>query len=73
VYRGTKITPLRGAYVFADYCRGEILGLVQQNGRRIDERVLGPRTSAVTSFGQGTDGELYVLTRNGFLYRIDPA
>jgi glucose/arabinose dehydrogenase len=73
VYRGTKIAPLRGAYVFADYCRGELLGLVQQNGQRVDERALGPRTSSVTSFGEGTDGELYVLTRFGFLYRIDPA
>jgi glucose/arabinose dehydrogenase len=73
VYRGTKIPALRGAYVVADYCRAELIGLAQQNGVLAGQALLGPRSSAITSFGEGDDGELYVLSRNGFVYRIDPA
>jgi glucose/arabinose dehydrogenase len=73
VYRGTRIPALRGAYVVADYCRAELIGLEQQNGALAGQSLLGPRTSAITSFGEGADGEPYVLSRNGFVYRIDPA
>ncbi len=73
VYRGTKIPALRGAYVVADYCRAELVGLAQENGALAGDALLGPRTSAITSFGEDANGELYVLTRNGFVYRIDPA
>jgi glucose/arabinose dehydrogenase len=73
VYRGTKIPALRGAYVVADYCRAELIGLAQQNGVLAGQALLGPRSSAITSVGEGDDGELYVLSRNGFVYRIDPA
>jgi glucose/arabinose dehydrogenase len=73
VYRGTKIPALRGAYVVADFCRAELIGLAQQNGALGGQRLLGPRTSGLTSFGEGDDGELYVLSRNGFVYRIDAA
>ena len=73
VYRGTKIPALRGAYVVADYCRAELIGLAQENGALAGEALLGPRTSSITSFGEDDNGELYVLTRTGFVYRIDPA
>ena len=73
VYRGSKIPALRGAYVVADYCRAELIGLAQENGALAGEALLGPRTSSITSFGEDDNGELYVLTRTGFVYRIDPA
>ncbi len=73
VYRGSKIPALRGAYVVADYCRAELIGLAQENGALAGEALLGPRTSSITSFGQDDNGELYVLTRTGYVYRIDPA
>jgi glucose/arabinose dehydrogenase len=73
VYRGDAIPALRGAYVFADYCRGELIALVQQDGALADQALLGPRSGEVTSFGEDASGELYVLTRSGAIYRIDPA
>jgi glucose/arabinose dehydrogenase len=73
VYRGTKIPALRGAYVVADFCRAELIGLAQENGALAGEALLGPRTSSITSFGEDDNGELYVLTRTGYVYRIDPA
>jgi glucose/arabinose dehydrogenase len=73
VYRGTKVPALRGAYVVADYCRAELIGVAQENGALAGEALLGPRTSSITSFGEDDNGELYVLTRTGYVYRIDPA
>ncbi len=73
VYRGEQIPALRGAYVFADFCRGELIGLAQQNGALVAQQSLGARGGSVTSFGEDADGELYVLLRGGNLYRIDPA
>jgi glucose/arabinose dehydrogenase len=73
VYRGERIPALRGAYVFADFCRGELTALVQRDGALAEQALLGPRSGEVTSFGEDAAGELYVLTRSGAIYRIDPA
>ena len=74
VYRGTAIPALQGVYVFGDYCVGELRGLLERNGTRLDERSLGASVGqGLTSFGQDTDGELYVLDANGGVYRIEPA
>jgi glucose/arabinose dehydrogenase len=73
VYRGEAIPALRGAYVFADYCVAELIALVQRDGELADQALLGVETSEVTSFGEDAAGELYVLSRSGSVYRIDPA
>ena len=52
VYRGAAIPALRGAYVFADYCVGELTALVQRDGALADQALLGAQTSEVTSFGE---------------------
>jgi len=72
VYRGDEIDGLHGAYVFADYCDGRLVALVQEGGVLVERRELGARIAEVTSFGEGPDGELYVLSRRGSVYRIDP-
>jgi glucose/arabinose dehydrogenase len=73
VYRGERIPALRGAYVFADFCAAELLALAQRDGALVDQRSLGVRGNSITSFAEDTAGELYVLMRTGFVYRIDPA
>ena len=75
VYRGSVIPALQGVYVFADYCVGDIRGLLARNAVRLDERSLGIPVGAgqVTSFGEDADGEIYVLSGSGPIYRIEPA
>ena len=73
VYRGTKIPALRGGYVFADYCAGELRGVVAQDGKAVQDRVFPVRTPAIASFGQDAAGELYVVSDEGTVARIDPA
>jgi glucose/arabinose dehydrogenase len=72
VYRGARIPDLAGAYLFADYCDGELRALVQAGGRVTGARRLGVDPGNVVSFGQDAAGELYVLTPST-VFRIDPA
>jgi glucose/arabinose dehydrogenase len=73
VYRGEAIPDLRGAYLFSDFCDGRVRALVQEDGQVVAERDLGIETSEVTTFGQGADLELYVVSRSEGLFRIESA
>jgi len=78
VYRGQAIAGLRGTYVFADYCSGRFGALRLQNEQLV---LQGEITSTInpsgleniTSFGVDQSGELYVLTGEGGVYRVDPS
>jgi glucose/arabinose dehydrogenase len=74
VYRGSRIPALRGHYFYADYCQGWIRSFRHQGGQALDRRewTLGD-VDNVLSFGEDAAGELYVLSSNGRVYRIDPA
>ncbi len=71
VYRGGAIPALYGAYVFADYCANGL--------RAIDPATPGTavpvldKPGNVVSFGQGPGNELYVLSFDGNVYRLDAA
>lgn len=75
VYRGTVIRGLVGTYVFGDYCRAELRGLLTVNGQVLDARSLGVSVAprSLSSFGEDHAGELYVLSTAGTVYRIEPA
>jgi len=70
VYRGTRVPSLVGVYVFADYCEGQLRGIVQRDGVFVDQAALGVAVEAPTSFGEDSDGELYVLSQSGPVYRV---
>ena len=66
VYRGRALPELRGTYLFADFCSGEIFGL--REGRRT---ILLDSDLAIASFGEDEAGELYVLDlAGGAVHRI---
>ena len=75
VYRGQDVPALRGAYIFGDYCTADIRALVLQDGAVADERELGVSVAAnsLSSFGQDLAGEVYVLSTDGTVYKIDAA
>lgn len=68
VYRGTQGSLPSGAYVFADYCSGEIWTL--QNGT---QTLLQDTPRLIPSFGEDEDGELYVCYTNGQIDKITRA
>lgn len=72
VYRGTRAPALRGRYVFADFCTGELWTMragPRPGGLRRDTGRLNVDLRNVTSFGEGNGGDLYVIS-GGTLYRF---
>lgn len=62
VYRGTKTPRLAGAYVFGDFISGRIWTLAQNSKGSWDRTpILTTAANDISSFGQGPDGELYVV------------
>ncbi len=72
VYRGSAIPGLQGAYLFSDNCAGKIRALRVRDGKVAQQRALGPEVGGFASFGEDQDGELYVLSLAGEVYRIVP-
>jgi glucose/arabinose dehydrogenase len=72
VYRGTRIPDLEGAYLYSDYCNGTIHAVVQRDGEVAARRPIFNGPATITGFGQDNDGELYVLTQDSGLLRVDP-
>jgi glucose/arabinose dehydrogenase len=74
VYRGSRIPALRGCYLYSDYCSGWLRSFRVVNGRAAERRVWQVRSPGnVTSFGVDAAGEVYVVSYDGAIYRIDPA
>ncbi len=73
VYRGTKIPDLVGAYLYADFCEGQIRALRQVGGRAQGERSLDVNVPNLASFAEDAAGELYALSLGGGVFRLDPA
>lgn len=67
VYRGTQGNLPTGAYIYADYCTGEIW--MYQNSAN-PQVLIQDTPRLVTSFGQDEDGEIYVCYSNGQIDKI---
>jgi hypothetical protein len=74
VYRGSAIPDLRGHYFFADYCAGWVGSFRVQGNSAVDRAQwdVGDLGN-ILSFGEDAGGELYVLSQNGSVYRLEPA
>jgi glucose/arabinose dehydrogenase len=73
VYRGSAIPALRGAYLYADFCEGQVRAVAVAGGKVAARRALGPVINNLSSFGEDQDGELYVLSLSGQVFKIVPA
>jgi hypothetical protein len=74
VYRGSAIPGLLGTYFYSDYCSGWVRSFRYQNGQATAQTQwssLSPGGN-VTSFGEDNQGEIYILTSQGNIYRIVP-
>jgi len=72
VYRGTLVPDLVGAYVYTDYCNGELRWARRDGDKVADRGTFGISASSVASFGEDGDGELYVLSQSDGVFRLDP-
>ena len=72
VYRGQALQQLVGRYVFGDFGSGLIWQLVPNGaGGYTPQQLLDFNNDSLASFGQGDDGELYVVDiQGGALHKI---
>jgi len=71
VYRGEKIPEIKGQYFYSDYCNSWLRSFTFADGKVSDQHEwpVG-KLGSVVSFGEDSQGELYILTSGGRVYRI---
>ncbi|MFN2564554.1 MAG: sorbosone dehydrogenase family protein [Gemmatimonadaceae bacterium] len=82
-YRGRRIPAIAGHYFYSDLCAGFLRsfryagGSIVRNLRNVRGNIVEQRTwdvgnvGQVLSFGEDANGELYVLSANGRVYRLE--
>jgi len=70
VVRDPDLSSLRGRYVYADLCEGELRSLVPHFKRAGGEHKLGLSVESPTSFGEDDAHHLYVSSIAGPVYRL---
>jgi glucose/arabinose dehydrogenase len=70
VYRGSALPELVGAYLFSDYCTGQVWALSQNDAGTWLPRKLLDTPFQVTSFGEDASGEIYVLDASGKVHQL---
>ena len=68
VYRGS-MPEWNGIYLYGDYCTGLIWGLIQIDGSP-QTQLLFDVDVTITSFGQDENGEVYLVSDNGGIFRL---
>lgn len=70
VYRGAAHPALVGAYVFGDYCSGNVWTLRRDAAGAWQMTLQGEIDARITSFGEDEAGELYITDDAGRLLRL---
>ena len=70
VYRGSAIPELAGHFFYADFCTGIIRSYSPASGDHDWTEMLGS-VQGTSGFGIGGDGELYVVSHGGTIYRLE--
>ncbi len=71
VYRGTRLPELRGAYLYGDYVTGHVWALVANGGQLASNTEIAS-VSAISSFGEDRDGEVYIVSHGtGSIWMLD--
>ncbi len=78
VYRGAALSELRGTYFYGDYCTGIVRSLQLVGSNPAEERDWtsalrtrsGGAMDGLSSFGEDSKGELYLVLLGGEIYRL---
>jgi glucose/arabinose dehydrogenase len=76
VYRGKALPELDGLYFYSDFCTALLRSFRWQNGRVEDrwdwKRALDPesRLAKIASFGLDGDGEFYLVSQDGAIWKL---
>jgi glucose/arabinose dehydrogenase len=72
VYRGEQIPSAVGRYFYGDYCSGAVWAVSPRPDGFSEPQRLPFEVSALSSFGEDVAGELYLVSLEGDVYRLDP-
>ncbi len=70
--RDPRLPGLRGRYLYADLCEGQLRSLVPHLNRASGDRRLGLQVDSPTSFGEDQRRRVYVTSLEGPVYRLVP-
>lgn len=72
VYHGNAVPALQDAYIYADYVTGIIWSL-RYDGEQVTEHIrFDHKVPEIASFGLDKDGELYICSLQGGIYKLLP-
>jgi glucose/arabinose dehydrogenase len=71
VYRGKGTPAAQGRYFYGDYCSGNVWSLALRDGKATGIRRHRFRVDALSSFGEDAAGELYLVSFEGNVFRLD--
>ncbi len=70
VYRGTEMSEWNGVYFFGDYCNGKIWGMLPAGDDSWKVSLLFESGQNISSFGQDRNGEVYLISHTGSIYKL---
>ncbi len=73
VVRDPRLPSLTGAFLYSDFCAGGVRAVRQADDGTVQQVDLHLDVPGVVSFGRGPDGEIYVISLQAGVQRIDPA
>ncbi|MDL1943785.1 PQQ-dependent sugar dehydrogenase [Chloroflexi bacterium CFX2] len=74
VYRGSQFPALQGVYLYGDFCKGKVWGLIKNGSGGWTSTLIADTDFLISSFGEDEAGELYLTDyATGGLYRIAEA
>jgi glucose/arabinose dehydrogenase len=71
VYRGDGIPAAQGRYFYGDYCSGNVWSLELRGGVSADVRRHTFQVQGLSSFGEDAAGELYLVSIQGTVFRLE--
>jgi glucose/arabinose dehydrogenase len=72
VYRGDRIPAAVGRYFYGDYCSGLVWAVARRGDGVSRPQRLPFTVSGLSSFGEDAEGELFLLSLEGDVYRLAP-
>jgi hypothetical protein len=72
VYRGKRVPPLVGLYLYGDYVNGKLWALRydEDEGEVVANYSIRGNTQPIMSFGEDEHGEVYFMVESGGIYRF---
>jgi glucose/arabinose dehydrogenase len=70
VYRGSALPDFYGVYLYGDFCSGNVWGLVRDASGVWTAARLFQLEAQITSFGLDETGEVYLVSRQGVIYKL---